>query len=329
MTPVDRAAPHPSCLICANPETERVFAGPADKWSDAIGWNHGAVYWYCSQCAGLTQFPRMDAADYRRFYEERQRTAAVGYSDDGVPAAHLARKAADAVLKWKIFDACGLTGRLPAGAAVFEIGPAEGTLLASFRERGFSVSGIEPLAKYASFARDHYGLDVATGYFDSRFLPQRPPALVVIDNVLEHLPEPSQILATVRSVLMRDGLLLVLVPNAETPAIGNANIAHFSLWSRRSLEVALNRAGFELIGTLPGRPLAQPHEWVALARVRGEGVSAMPATQPGPSLDLVRSRWRRAIRIHAGKQRVRRILGPVFPVVSSVLRKLRPRVTSG
>lgn len=264
----------------------------------------------------------MNEEGYRRFYEEQQRSSKVGYSDVGVPESHVARKKQDADLKWKIFEKCGLTEYLPPGAAVFEIGAAEGTLLASFRERGFSVSGVEPLVRYAAFARDHYGLEVTTGFFDQHFQPERAPTIVVIDNVLEHLPDPPGVLSIVRTLIVSDGLLLILVPNVETATVANANISHFTLWSSHSLRVALLRAGFETISIVRGRPTVRSHEWIALARA---STSPPAPVEPdvAPTFEDVRRSWRRAIRVFIWKQWARKALGPMASPVTAGLQRLR------
>lgn len=321
--------PHGSaaCLICKRHDVKMAFAAPPDKWSSVIGWHHGPIYWYCPTCTGLTQFPRMDEKSYKSFYEEQQRSSSVGYSDVGVPTTHVNRKSHDAAVKWKIFEKYGLTEHFPPDSVVFEIGPAEGALLASFRERGFSVSGIEPLARYAAFARDHYRVEVTTGFFDQHHQPLRAPNIVIIDNVLEHLSDPAVTLGTVRGFIEKSGLVLILVPNVEMPYVSNANISHYTLWSRHSLNFALAEAGFEVISVSPGRPTARPHEWIALARA--STCSRAMAADAVPSFEHVQRSWGRAIRVFMWKRRARKALGPLASPVSLLLQRLRrfdPRV---
>lgn len=289
-----------TCLICGSRRTKWAFTAPADRWSDAIGWDHGARYYFCQDCTGLTQWPQMTDTEYVRFYEVEQRSSATGFDDDDIPDFHLQNKLETSALKWEFFEEIGLTRLVPAGRRVFEIGTAEGTLLSYFQGRGYQVAGIEPLGRYAAFARDHFGLDVVTGYYGAATHHQDPPDLVVIDNVLEHMPHPAETLRTVRNTLGERGVVLVLVPNAETPVVSNANAAHMTLWTRAALESAMTAAGFATFRVLPGRPKRRPHEWVAV------GITAN-GDVPDLSVSLWRTRWvwLRAIHLPPVKDRLR------------------------
>jgi len=308
-----------TCLICGDARPIKVFSAPHDKWSRAIGWKHGATYFHCRSCTGLTQWPRMTEDEYVRFYEVAQRSEATGFSDDGVPEFHLEHKRVTAALKWEFFEELGLGEHVPAGSRVFEIGAAEGTLLTFFRDHGYEVAGVEPLARYAEHARSHFGLDVETGYFGIHSQPAATPDLVVLDNVLEHLPEPTETLRGIKNLLGDRGAVLVLVPNVETPVVSNANVAHNTLWSRRSLEAALRDAGFSVMGIVPGRPARQPHEWVALALA---GHHPAPALADGPTVWEVRRAWFGALHLPAVKARARKWLGPVYRPAAAAARRL-------
>src|SRR5262249_1885954 len=150
-----------------------------------------------------------------------------------VPQRHLKKKQLDTEFKWRQLTTLDVEGLLP-GKRVFEIGPAEGTLLASFRDRGYTVRGIEPLAPYARYARDVFGLEVDNGYFDEAVAGREQADLVILDNVLEHLLTPGDILRHVRSMISDNGILYVAVPSADTALATNANISHITLWTRRA-----------------------------------------------------------------------------------------------
>ncbi len=98
------------------------------------------------------------------------------------------------------------------GARVLEIGCSTGDLLLLLRARGGFVSGVEsaPFARSLAVAR---GLDVWPS------LAEVPPGafdLVVLFDVLEHLPEPVSEMRWVRARLAPGGRVLVGVPNIDS-----------------------------------------------------------------------------------------------------------------
>lgn len=100
---------------------------------------------------------------------------------------------------------------------VLDIGCGPGWFLRRAKERGWQVRGIEPSRQAAAYARN-LGLDVVESFFDAK----SAPGLGIFDavhlnNVLEHVPNPIEILTLVRDVLTPGGLLCVNVPNDFTP----------------------------------------------------------------------------------------------------------------
>jgi 2-polyprenyl-3-methyl-5-hydroxy-6-metoxy-1,4-benzoquinol methylase len=100
-----------------------------------------------------------------------------------------------------------LTRSLQPGARILEIGCGEGLLLGELAHRGFRVTGVEPSTTASEIARQN-GLQVLTGYF-----PQiKPPGLfdtVIMSHVLEHLPQPLEILRAVQSIAPAGRVLFV------------------------------------------------------------------------------------------------------------------------
>ena len=129
-----------------------MFQAPLEKFTKAMGRTTGVDYYFCDHCTVLFQYPIFDSSEYQKFYENVQRSDETGYRSGEVPKKHLDKKQQDTAFKWNQFKLMDLERILP-GRRVFEIGPAEGTLLASFRDRGYAVRGIEPLAPYARYAR--------------------------------------------------------------------------------------------------------------------------------------------------------------------------------
>jgi len=234
-----------------------------------MGRKAGVDYRFCDKCSSAFQHPIFSETEYQRFYEKVQKSDETGYRSTKVPRFHLRRKIADTKFKWRQLSLLDIDGLVP-GKRVFEIGPGEGTLLASFRRRGYTVRGIEPFTLHGDHARDVFKLDVIDGYFDASVAAREKADLVILDNVLEHFTTPFEMLRLVRQVLPLGSILYIAVPCVETVLPENAHIAHIVLWSRRALAFVLECAGFQVLDMIKGRPGSRPHEWVCLSQAVGE-----------------------------------------------------------
>ncbi len=285
----------------------------------------GVDYHYCERCTVLFQHPIFDQSEYKKFYEGVQRSDETGYQSGAVPQKHLEKKRRDTEFKWQQLKLLDVPGMLP-GRRVYEIGAAEGTLLASFRDRGYTVAGIEPLAPYAAYAREQLKLDVATGYFDDSVAAGEKADLVILDNVLEHLLSPFRTLRTVRRMMNDNGILYVGVPGAEVATPTNANIAHITLWTRRALAFALTSAGFRPLAIIMGRPANRPDEWVCVSQAclaLGDIEQSAPLEFRAPTFDELSARWQEMLERYSRSNARYDKYGPVFQACVRTARKAR------
>lgn len=100
---------------------------------------------------------------------------------------------------------------------VLEIGFNRGALLKRFYDLGFECHGVEPgprNVRAAQVKMPHAHLDV--GLFDADWMQQFKTGyfdVVMLTSVLEHLPEPSDVLRAIRSRLDPGGRLFIVVPD--------------------------------------------------------------------------------------------------------------------
>ncbi len=100
---------------------------------------------------------------------------------------------------------------------LLDIGSGPGFFLQTAQARGWQVLGIEPSRQAAAHARA-LGVEVMEGFFDA----QSAGALgrfdaVHMNNVLEHIPAPIELLILARERLSPGGILCVNVPNDFSP----------------------------------------------------------------------------------------------------------------
>ena len=102
---------------------------------------------------------------------------------------------------------------VPAGRWL-DIGCSFGWLLDYTRVRGFDPYGIEPSSNAAHAALDK-GIPILIGEYP-QMAPINPPYQVIsFMDVLEHLPDPSFVLNSVRGHLAPNGALVVQLPDRE------------------------------------------------------------------------------------------------------------------
>ncbi|MDD3813738.1 MAG: class I SAM-dependent methyltransferase [Desulfocapsaceae bacterium] len=99
------------------------------------------------------------------------------------------------------------------GKKVLEIGCAAGATLELLRRKGALVRGIEISAEAVAIARDHYHLDVSCAPFESFLLANQSYDVIMLFDVLEHLPEPRHTLDRLVEALVPGGFLVLTVPN--------------------------------------------------------------------------------------------------------------------
>jgi len=122
------------------------------------------------------------------------------------------------VQHWEEF--CVLFGHLlekierfkPRGV-LLDVGAGVGILLHVARQRGFITHGVEVSEWASAYARNERKLDVVAGTLEDAAFPDSQFDVIVINHVLEHVPDPLEVLRTARRILKDDGVIVVGVPN--------------------------------------------------------------------------------------------------------------------
>lgn len=105
----------------------------------------------------------------------------------------------------------GKTGRF------LDIGCGSGSLLLRAKELQWDVFGIEPSTEAAKHAMEK-GLPLVEDFFQNIDLSSLGIFDVIhMKNLLEHTPSPVQVLQKCKSILSKDGILIIEVPNDFNP----------------------------------------------------------------------------------------------------------------
>jgi len=138
---------------------------------------------------------------------------------------------------------------------MLEVGSSWGFFLEAARRRGWQVQGIELSDSAVRWAKERFGLNVTCGSIEDMPVAESTGFDVVVAwHVIEHVQDPMCFLKTVRDSLRPGGLLALRTPNIRSlPARLNGWAwhwvgapAHLSLFSPKSLRLAVERAGFSV-----------------------------------------------------------------------------------
>jgi 2-polyprenyl-3-methyl-5-hydroxy-6-metoxy-1,4-benzoquinol methylase len=140
--------------------------------------------------------------------------------------------------------------------SVLDIGCSSGDYLAYLQTLGWEVYGIELDEEAARYAREHFGIPVGAGTAEHALsdFPDERFDVVTMWHVLEHLFDPSLVLAEVHRILRPGGILMLEMPNVRSlwasllgeywfPLEIPRHLYHFSPPTLRAM---LTKTGFRL-----------------------------------------------------------------------------------
>jgi 2-polyprenyl-3-methyl-5-hydroxy-6-metoxy-1,4-benzoquinol methylase len=99
---------------------------------------------------------------------------------------------------------------------LLDVGCGLGILLDVARSEGFEVAGVEVSSYASAVARDRFNLDVRTGLLQETRFSDEEFDIIILNHVLEHVPNFWTDLAEAKHLLKPNGLLVVGVPNFDS-----------------------------------------------------------------------------------------------------------------
>jgi len=136
--------------------------------------------------------------------------------------------------------------------SILDIGCATGALLASLRNRGWQVTGVE-ISPSAEYARCERALDVRSSVLEENSFPAETFDVVHASHLIEHLNDPFAFLMEVSRVLKKNGFIFITTPNIDgfqSRLFGSswrsAIFDHLYLFSVSTLSKLLKKTGFKI-----------------------------------------------------------------------------------
>jgi 2-polyprenyl-3-methyl-5-hydroxy-6-metoxy-1,4-benzoquinol methylase len=217
-------------------------------------------YARCEQCGTLNSIAGLSADlmrvrdDERDFYS-KEYWLSYQTKDYGYPDIYL-RARVDLPERSLYWLRILMAYRLPP-AKVLELGCAHGGSVAMMNWAGFDATGLELSPWVVDFAKKTFEIPMVLGPLeDVEFQPETFDVIVLYD-VLEHLPDPLATMRAAASLLTEDGIFIVQTPNyaedlvyaemidRQDPFLDQMKaIEHIHLFSGRSISQFFQQLGF-------------------------------------------------------------------------------------
>jgi len=141
---------------------------------------------------------------------------------------------------------------------LLDIGCAFGFFLELASKRGWKASGIEVSKNASDYAKKHQKSPVFNGTIEKANFKKKSFDVITLFDVIEHIPDPKNMLKKINKLLKPGGILAITTPNIDSlPAkiLGNKweevrrVREHIYFFSNRTLKKILEKSGFKVLKT--------------------------------------------------------------------------------
>jgi SAM-dependent methyltransferase len=247
------------CSLCGSSRFRELFKVKTN--------NIGTNVIRCAKCGLAFLDPRPSREEIKTIYGNEY------FSDHVKPEILDSRALASAELIKR------LKKYLPEKGRVLDIGAATGAYLSAFKNQGWDVSGIE----ISDYARES-----AKKIFDITLYPNLESAafssnyfdFILMNHVIEHLPEHLKLLKEVNRILKPEGILYVGTPNFGSPSAAKLKSdwpslkpdEHLTFFTPKTLKMVLNKAGFLIIKCDTMQPLVTTPQFEKMFGTKNAGI---------------------------------------------------------
>ena len=169
---------------------------------------------------------------------------------------------------------------------LLDVGAHAGRFMYLAQQEGWDVEGIELNPRTAAYAARRTGAPVHRVNAHALACDGRQYSAVTLIDVLEHIPDPGRLLATLSQLVEPGGCIAVKVPCGPSQLTKERalaalsshkislaeNLVHVSHFSPRSLKLVLERAGFTRVALKTGAPELLPLQPARLSHAASNAV---------------------------------------------------------
>jgi 2-polyprenyl-3-methyl-5-hydroxy-6-metoxy-1,4-benzoquinol methylase len=152
----------------------------------------------------------------------------------------------------------------PPPARTLELGCANGSFVGLLSAAGYDASGMDLSPAVTAFVHEAFEVPILTGPLETQDLKSEAFDVVILMDVLEHLPQPVESLETIAEILRPAGLLMIQTPafdptyryqtllEEKHPFLAQLKAdEHLYLFHRESVKQLLKSVGFGHFAFLP------------------------------------------------------------------------------
>lgn len=163
----------------------------------------------CPRCHLTFRYPKDDQADNFKYYQEAYQQGAVtelpGESD---LAVHFANNFTD--IGRDVTGDLRLIRSVSTGRRLLDYGSSWGYCTWQFQRAGYEATGFDISRPRAEYGRRMLGIPIVNS---TSVLPDHSLDIIFTSHVLEHMPDPGEIIREFRRLLVKGGHLFIFVPN--------------------------------------------------------------------------------------------------------------------
>ncbi|MDR4503500.1 MAG: class I SAM-dependent methyltransferase [Candidatus Scalindua sp.] len=138
---------------------------------------------------------------------------------------------------------------------ILDIGCSFGGFLYAARNCGWEIKGIETVQEVGNYGKELYDLDIFLGKLEDSNLPPSSFDVIRLNNIIEHIPDPSEFLSRTYLLLRKGGLLTVSTTNFDSFSVSLCGKEwiyfdgqhHIVLFTPATLKRLLEKSGFTTI----------------------------------------------------------------------------------
>jgi 2-polyprenyl-3-methyl-5-hydroxy-6-metoxy-1,4-benzoquinol methylase len=137
---------------------------------------------------------------------------------------------------------------------LLDVGCGNGNYLSLMKKLGWEVFGIDPDERAVKEAQKVFGLAIHAGSLESARYPDAYFDAITLHHVIEHVPDPLDLLKECRRTLKPQGKIFVMTPNIDS--LGHRTFAeswrgleiafHLHIFSIRALATCFERSGLSV-----------------------------------------------------------------------------------
>ncbi len=239
-----------TCIACGGAVEPYI----GDIWDDRYGCPGKFSILRCASCGQMVTSPLLAEADLPALYSQYYPRSATDFAAVRQEADAALAEGAERKRHWDGSDNQGQYSVEP-GQKVLDIGCGSCVSLLEVRNLGGESWGIETDPNVRAIA-DHFGLTVHIGSIHDNPFPGVDFDLIVLNQVIEHVPDPVALLQLIRGRLRPGGKIVLAFPNASSfykTLFGrrwvNWHIPyHLHHYNRTSFALIASQAGYDVTG---------------------------------------------------------------------------------